>query len=48
MADEPNAISVRAGETRELTWTFTKTGTVIYGCHQQGHYGSMKGRVTVS
>ncbi len=38
MHDEPNAISVEAGETKEITWTFTTAGDVLYGCHEPGHY----------
>ncbi len=49
MADEPNAISVKAGETRELTWTFSEKGTFQYACHQPGHHGAgMMGTVIVS
>ncbi len=49
MADEPNAISVKAGETRTLTWTFSEKGTFEYACHQAGHHDAgMKGTVTVS
>ncbi len=49
MADEPNAISVKPGETRELTWTFSEKGSFEYACHQPGHHGSgMKGKVTVT
>lgn len=49
MADEPNAISVKAGETRTLTWTFSEKGTFEYACHQAGHHeAGMKGTVTVS
>ena len=46
--DQANAIAVGAGETQELTWTFTGPGTVLIGCHQPGHYdGGMKGQITV-
>lgn len=46
--DEPNTLSVAAGETKELTWKFGEDGTVIFGCHQPGHYdGGMLGHVTV-
>ncbi|MEO5918772.1 MAG: plastocyanin/azurin family copper-binding protein [Candidatus Limnocylindrales bacterium] len=49
MADEPNAIAVQPGETRELTWTFTQAGTFQYACHEPGHYGAgMFGTITVS
>lgn len=48
MPDEPNAVAVAAGETKELAWTFTQDGTVLFGCHQPGHYAAgMKGEVTV-
>jgi uncharacterized cupredoxin-like copper-binding protein len=49
MGDEPNAIHIAPGATKEITWTFAKAGTVIYGCHEPGHYASgMKGTVTVT
>lgn len=48
MADEPNAITLAAGETKEITWRFIRAGTVLIGCHQPGHYeGGMKGSITV-
>jgi uncharacterized cupredoxin-like copper-binding protein len=48
MADEANAVTVAVEETRELTWRFTKPGTVLIGCHQPGHYAAgMKGEITV-
>lgn len=48
MHDEPNAVALAAGETKELAWTFTQGGTVLFGCHQPGHYDAgMKGEVTV-
>lgn len=48
MPDEPNAIVVAAGETKDLTWRFTEAGTVLIGCHQPGHYAAgMKGEITV-
>lgn len=49
MADEPNAFSLPAGATKELTWHFDKAGTVIFGCHVPGHYDAgMRGEVVVS
>ena len=27
--DQPNAETVAAGETKELTWAFTESGTVL-------------------
>lgn len=46
--DEPNTVSLDAGETKELTWRFSDVGTLIFGCHQPGHYAAgMLGHVTV-
>lgn len=46
--DEPNAMTVPPGETRTLTWRFSEPGTVLYGCHQPGHYeAGMVGAVVV-
>lgn len=46
--DAPNAMVVPAGETKELSWRFTETGTVLIGCHQPGHYAAgMKGEITI-
>lgn len=48
MPDEPNAIVVAAGETKEITWRFADAGAVIFGCHQPGHYAAgMKGQVAI-
>lgn len=47
--DDPNAVVVEAGETKELTWAFSHSGTVLIGCHQPGHYAAgMTGAVEVS
>lgn len=47
--DEANVFTLAPGETKELTWHFTVSGEVIYGCHQPGHYtAGMKGTVTVA
>lgn len=46
---DPNAVSVKAGETKTLTWTFTKAGTLQYGCHVPGHFpAGMVGQLTVT
>ncbi|MEE9177610.1 MAG: plastocyanin/azurin family copper-binding protein [Acidimicrobiia bacterium] len=46
--DDPNAVVVEPGETKELTWHFSETGTFIIGCHQPGHYAAgMVGSVDV-
>jgi uncharacterized cupredoxin-like copper-binding protein len=51
MEEEPNAISIQPGDTRELTWTFTKAGEVLYACHEldpESHYeAGMIGTITV-
>lgn len=47
--DEPNSVSLGAGETKELTWHFPAAGKVLYGCHEPGHYaGGMVGQITVT
>jgi uncharacterized cupredoxin-like copper-binding protein len=49
MNDDANAIHIPAGQTKTITWTFTKAGATIYGCHEPGHYASgMKGTITAS
>ncbi|MBL6751656.1 MAG: cupredoxin family protein [Nevskia sp.] len=46
--DDPNGVSVPAGKTATLIWTFTKTGALQYGCHVPGHYAAgMVGQLTV-
>lgn len=48
MQDEPNAVVLEPGETKELAWRFTHGGTVLFGCHQPGHYeAGMRGEITV-
>jgi uncharacterized cupredoxin-like copper-binding protein len=48
MADMENAVTVAAGETKELTWEFTEAGSVLFGCHEPGHYeAGMVGTVEV-
>jgi uncharacterized cupredoxin-like copper-binding protein len=45
---EPNALVVQPGETKSLSWTFTKKGIVLYGCHVPGHYeAGMVGSISV-
>ena len=38
--DTPNAVLVMPGETKELTWTFTETANVQFGCNLPGHHGA--------
>jgi uncharacterized cupredoxin-like copper-binding protein len=47
--DEANAITLDAGETKELTFTFDEPGETLAGCHFPGHYdGGMRATITVS
>ena len=49
MGDSANAIHVAPGSTKEITWSFTKAGSLLYGCHEPGHYASgMKGTITIT
>lgn len=49
MLEEPNAVVLAPGDTKDLTWTFTEPGTVLIGCHQPGHYSAgMTGTITVA
>jgi len=38
MTDTANAVTIDPGASKELTWTFPKSGTVDFGCHEPGHY----------
>ena len=41
-------VTADAGHTASMTWRFTKAGTVLFGCHQPGHYGAgMRGQIVV-
>ena len=49
MQDDAHAVSVPAGQTRELTFTFGAPGKVLIGCHVVGHYeAGMRADVTVN
>jgi len=49
MHEDPNAVTVEPGQTKELTWRFTRAGELIYGCHIPGHYAAgMLGTITIS
>ena len=49
MGDEPNGFALKPGATKEMTLTFTQPGTLIYACHQPGHYAAgMKGEIKVT
>ena len=46
--DEPAGVSVKPGQTKELTFTFATARTSLAGCHVNGHYGAgMKASITV-
>lgn len=46
--DEPNAVGVDPGQTKELTFTFPEAGQTLAGCHVVGHYNAgMKATITV-
>jgi uncharacterized cupredoxin-like copper-binding protein len=46
--DDPNAISVAPGRTRDLTWTFGRAGRLEFDCNIPGHYeAGMKGNLIV-
>ena len=43
------ALSLQPGETQEVTVTFDRAGTILYGCHVPGHYAAgMVGALTVT
>jgi len=45
---ETDGVSVPPGETKEFTYTFTKAGETLTGCHVAGHYAAgMKAAITV-
>ena len=47
--DDPNVFVVEPGETKEMTWHLTESGTILFGCHQPGHYSAgMKGTIVVT
>lgn len=46
--DQPEGISLKPGETKELTYTFAEASPTLAGCHIPGHYdGGMKAQITV-
>lgn len=48
MPDETDGMSVPAGQTKTLDYTFTEAGATLIGCHVPGHYeAGMKINVTV-
>ncbi|WP_243042917.1 plastocyanin/azurin family copper-binding protein [Dyella sedimenti] len=48
MGDETNSVSIDAGQTSSLIWTFSRPGTLYYACHVPGHYAAgMQGQLDV-
>jgi uncharacterized cupredoxin-like copper-binding protein len=48
MPDEPNAITLKSGETKSLIWTFGSKPVVEFACHVPGHYAAgMVGKIFV-
>ncbi|MCL6641156.1 MAG: hypothetical protein K6T92_07255 [Candidatus Rokubacteria bacterium] len=46
--DEPMAVGVEPGATKELTVTFPNPGTILAGCHVAGHYlAGMKATIEI-
>jgi uncharacterized cupredoxin-like copper-binding protein len=44
----PGEVSVPAGTVAETTYTFSRAGVVLIGCHAPGHYKyGMRGAVVV-
>jgi uncharacterized cupredoxin-like copper-binding protein len=44
--DDPNSVLVDPGQTKELTWKFTKDASLEFACNMPGHYESgMVGKV---
>lgn len=46
---DPNAVFVKAGETKELAWKFSRIGAFEFDCDIPGHYeAGMKGLIAVT
>jgi uncharacterized cupredoxin-like copper-binding protein len=44
-----NAVTVAPGKTAQLVYTFDRTGQLLLGCHQPGHYtGGMKAAINIA
>ncbi len=47
--DDPNSVLVEPGKQAELTWTFSKSGSLEFACNIPGHYqAGMVGKLTVA
>ncbi|MCD0503946.1 cupredoxin domain-containing protein [Bordetella petrii] len=46
--EEPNSVSLEAGKSGQIIWTFDTAGRVAFACLEPGHYpAGMKGTITV-
>jgi len=44
--DDPNSILVEPGQTKELVWTFPRSGALDFACNMPGHYeAGMVGKI---
>lgn len=49
MHEDPDGISLKPGEIKELTHTFAQAGPTLAGCHVVGHYDAgMQATITVT
>jgi len=47
--DDATGFAIKAGETKTIAFTFPASGTLLYGCHEPGHYpAGMKGEIKIS
>lgn len=44
----PAARHIAPGDTAEITYTFDEAGELLLGCHEPGHYTTMKATIEVS
>ncbi|WP_435105673.1 cupredoxin domain-containing protein [Arhodomonas sp. AD133] len=46
--DDPNAVMLKPGETKEVIWTFEQTEAFLFGCNVPGHFeAGMKGEIAI-
>lgn len=46
--DDPNSVLIGPGQTKELTWTFSKDAALEFACNIPGHYESgMAGKIVI-
>lgn len=49
MGDDATGFSLKPGESKTIAFAFPTAGTVLYGCHEPGHYpAGMKGEIRVT